>query len=159
VNADDSTDVGAAERSRRAPAAALAMIPMIDVVFLLLIFFMCSQFRTLEGELLARLPARGGLVPAARVKPDRRPATARIFVSRHDGGRVVYRLNDVALPAAGDLFPALTALRDRHPDLHAILDGGDDLPFEHFLFAFDECLRAGIEKINLVRPKVPTPED
>lgn len=138
--------------------ATLRMTPMIDVVFLLIIFFMCSQFRTHEGELLAKLPPRDGIVQGAEVRDEPTPETVRIYVSRTAAG-VRYVLNGAPLAAPDRLYPALAALRQRRPDLQAILDGDDDLHFQHFLLAFNECLRAGIARVSLVRPKVPTPED
>jgi len=45
------------------------MTPMIDVTFLLLIFFMCTiKFKTLEGKLAAYLP-KGEGPSAAPVEP------------------------------------------------------------------------------------------
>ena len=42
----------------------MEMTPMIDVVFLLLIFFMCTlKFKTLEGKLAAYLPKDVGVSP------------------------------------------------------------------------------------------------
>lgn len=144
---------------RHRTEAVLSMTPMIDVVFLLIIFFMCSQFRTHEGELLARLPARSGMVPGARVLDDVTPDTIRIYVSRTNTGPR-YLLNGAALPEPNRLYPALAALRRRRPDLaEVILDGDDRLDFEHFLFAFNACLRAGLTRVNLVRPQVAEPED
>ena len=150
---------GAGRDGHRATQPTLAMTPMIDVVFLLIIFFMCSQFRTLEGELLARLPERSGLVPGARVRPGHRAALARIFVSRTPAGGARYLLDGQVLPSPAGLYPRLLALREVHPDLEAVIDGDDDLPFGHFLFALDQCLRAGITKVNIAAPRVPVPED
>ena len=39
------------------------LTPMIDVVFLLLIFFMCMKFKTVENKLPAELPLDSGLSP------------------------------------------------------------------------------------------------
>ena len=45
----------------------LEMTPMIDVTFLLLIFFMCTiKFKTLEGKLEAHLPKNVGPEPTAQ---------------------------------------------------------------------------------------------
>lgn len=41
------------------------MTPMIDVVFLMIIFFVCIQFRTLEAKLPAFLPKHKGSSPHA----------------------------------------------------------------------------------------------
>jgi len=46
----------------------LTMTPMIDVTFLLLIFFMCTiRFKTLEGKLSANLPKDVGPRPTVHV--------------------------------------------------------------------------------------------
>jgi biopolymer transport protein ExbD len=147
-----------APRGRYA-APQLAMTPLIDCVFLLLIFFLFSQFQTLEGELVAQLPARGGLVPGAQVLPEEAPPVVRVYIAREEDGSARYVLDGVALAAPDRLHPALLALRDRRPALEAVLDGDDALPFDPFLFAFNACLRAGITRVNLTRPKVPEPED
>ena len=45
----------------------LPMTPMIDVTFLLLIFFMCTlKFKTLEGKLAAYLPKDVGVNQMAK---------------------------------------------------------------------------------------------
>ncbi len=51
-------------RSLAKEECEMQMTPMIDVVFLLLIFFMCTlKFKTLEGKLSAYLPADVGVNP------------------------------------------------------------------------------------------------
>ena len=47
---------------------SMDMTPMIDVVFLLLIFFLCMEFKSLEGKLGANLPREGRWNTAARPK-------------------------------------------------------------------------------------------
>ena len=48
----------------------LEMTPMIDVTFLLLIFFMCTiKFKTLEGKLAAYLPKDVGVNPSEAQDP------------------------------------------------------------------------------------------
>ncbi len=57
--------------------AALELTPMIDVSFLILIFFMCLPFKTLEGKLLAYLPTDKGINPIPQPPPN------EIMVSVH----------------------------------------------------------------------------
>ncbi|HIE72446.1 MAG TPA: hypothetical protein EYP98_21025, partial [Planctomycetes bacterium] len=45
------------------------MTPMIDVVFLLIVFFICIEFKVLESKLDAFLPADKGARPT-RVEPE-----------------------------------------------------------------------------------------
>ncbi|MCZ6574666.1 MAG: biopolymer transporter ExbD [Planctomycetota bacterium] len=56
------------DRHRRTREAAeeeikLELTPMIDITFLILIFFMLMPFKTLEGKLLAFLPTDKGIQP------------------------------------------------------------------------------------------------
>ncbi len=49
----------------------LPMTPMIDIIFQLLIFFMCSMpFKKLEGKLNSWLPKDKGLNPVSVPKPE-----------------------------------------------------------------------------------------
>ncbi|QDU66662.1 ExbD/TolR family protein [Engelhardtia mirabilis] len=69
-----------AKRNEKAPQAEMEMTPMIDVTFLLLIFFMCTlQFRTLEGRLAAYLPKDTG--PALRSALQPEPITIEVRVA------------------------------------------------------------------------------
>lgn len=62
----------------------LELTPMIDVTFLILIFFMCTlKFKTLEGKLLSYLPTDKGLSSAKQEIP-KEDAEIIIKVSKHD---------------------------------------------------------------------------
>ena len=56
------------KKKRELGSAEMDMTPMIDVVFLLLIFFLCMEFKTLEGKLAANLPKDVG-VNTTEAKP------------------------------------------------------------------------------------------
>jgi biopolymer transport protein ExbD len=45
------------------------MTPLIDIAFLILIFFMCLPFKTLEGKLAAFLPTDKGIAPTNEEPP------------------------------------------------------------------------------------------
>ncbi|MHC4410012.1 MAG: ExbD/TolR family protein [Planctomycetota bacterium] len=48
----------------------MELTPMIDVAFLILIFFMCLPFKTLDGKLQAFLPTEKGLNPTPEKPPE-----------------------------------------------------------------------------------------
>ena len=78
-------------RTRRSVAdekCELDMTPMIDVTFLILIFFMCTlKFRVLEGKLGAHLPKDVGAVQGPETAEE--PLKIRMDVV-HEGTRVRY---------------------------------------------------------------------
>jgi biopolymer transport protein ExbD len=128
------------ERTRK-PASlepsGAGMTPMIDVTFLLLIFFLCTlRFASLEGLLPAHLPRSGGqdpepalrvepidvavelVAPGTRVVPAGHPRAGAAWSGegRFDyapGTRVVrYRLGPRRHARIADLRAALLPLRD-----------------------------------------------
>ena len=67
-----------------AEKADMDMTPMIDVTFLLLIFFMCTlHFKTLEGMLQSYLPKDQGMQKTNPVRDPQEPIT--IKSSSHPG--------------------------------------------------------------------------
>ena len=87
--------------------AELEMTPMIDVTFLLLIFFMCTiKFKSLEGKLAAYLPKDG---PSSL--PHEAPTTpVRLYIQVQNPGRKVQASDtDRAWTGQGDF--ALTGRR------------------------------------------------
>lgn len=50
--------------------AELQLTPMIDISFLIIIFFMCLPFKTLAGKLQAFLPTDKGIAPTPQEPPN-----------------------------------------------------------------------------------------
>ena len=121
-------------------AIRVHMTPMIDVVFLLLIFFVCTASFQAEELVLPsnlRLP-RGSTVELERVVIEISLADAnpRFFVNGH-------RCPDVA-----QLAGILQALAEIDADLPVILDIADDVPLGSGIDAYDACRIAGFAKIQ-----------
>lgn len=158
---DASRERAARRRAqRREPATVgVSLTSMIDVVFLLLVYFMvATRFRTGEEVYRMDLPERAGA--AAAVDPfelDEEPL--RIRVSSTGRLRPAYRIRiDGPYPqpdtfaelrtwlrsvriggAAGGLFPA------DHP---VVVDPADDATWQLAVAAFDAAAAAGYERID-----------
>ena len=63
--------------------AKLELTPMIDVCFLILIFFMCLPFKTLEGKLAAFLPTDKGINPTPQEPPNDIMVSVHIVARKH----------------------------------------------------------------------------
>ncbi|MBN2490621.1 MAG: biopolymer transporter ExbD [Planctomycetes bacterium] len=124
--------------------------PMIDCVFLLLIFFMCTlKFKTLEGKLATYLPTDKGLnthfeqlepVEKIRIKLSLRGAECGVFINGQYLGilpgvekRVYERIRQ--LKAASDKSPAE-------------IDPDPRVPHKHVVAVVDECMRARLKEIT-----------
>ncbi|NQU20078.1 MAG: biopolymer transporter ExbD, partial [Candidatus Nealsonbacteria bacterium] len=129
------------------------MTPMIDVIFLLLIFFVCTaSFRAAEEVLPAQMPTSGTIAADVEIPEnvdDLGEIVVKILWRRVDGkwnprweidGR---RYEDLA-----DVADVLRAIREVKADLPVILDVEPPVPMEHVIDVHDLCLRVGLEQIQ-----------
>ncbi len=117
----------------------LHMAAMIDVVFLLLIFFMCaSTFLRPERDLPSRLPAAG---PAGAAKAEELdPVRIRLLPAR-DGARIT--CDDQPCAGIEDLVGMLRARRALG-DPVVIIQGHGDVAFGDMIAALDACHQASL---------------
>ncbi|MDF1801196.1 MAG: biopolymer transporter ExbD [Planctomycetota bacterium] len=150
----------------------MEMTPMIDVTFLLLVFFMCTiKFKSLEGKLAAYLPDGEGVdtTPAEpinklEVKVELVQAGQRVLASDPAqawspgdgefalvGHEVRYHLGrqTFAADAAGRaaLVERLDTLHRTDPERPVVIRPGKVLHADVVL-VLDACLEAGIEAIS-----------
>ncbi len=149
------------KRRRTLPdAAKSALTPLIDIAFLVLIFFMSLPLRQLDGKLQAQLPENGfNPIETDRPPPDK----IRIRMRLH-GERIVYHLGDHEAASPQGLEPILRRLdaEDRY-EIHA----DPDIPWNDIVGMVD--VLAGLEYKHLqfygtrlpskeVRKAIPLPE-
>ena len=124
----------------------LSMTSMIDVVFLLLIFFMTTaSFVKTERELDTNIKNQDSASSAAS---DLEPAIVEIVNS---GGRFVFRVGGREVAAAAELTDILRQFPSK-------LDGAyvkvsDDAPFEMAAAAIQSCKDADFTIVTYVPPK------
>ena len=126
------------------------MTPMIDVVFLLLVFFMCGMgFRRTEGRLDASLPAE----TCCDEEDDSIPV--RIRLEQEEGGGVSIFIQDIPIPSFTVLrmmLHRIAVASDR--TLPVLIDGAPDVPFDAFLTTLDSCRDAGLQPIWFAQPRI-----
>ena len=126
----------------------LQMTPMIDVTFLLLIFFMCSiKFKLLDGKLAAYLPRDVGVnatpIDVELLKIDilmeLKPKTPLGFV--------VY-VNDKLVKFPKEFFRSVKSLHEKDPELKVTIYPGKGIQYGHVVKVVNECLRANLTNIT-----------
>ncbi|MEW6359734.1 MAG: biopolymer transporter ExbD [Planctomycetota bacterium] len=129
----------------------LNMTSMIDCVFLLLIFFLMTlKFPTVEGNLPAHLPKRGGVGPG--------PPVEEIVVGLRYSGRQLAILisgNDIG-DDLGLLERKLNLFRSKFTDGRVTIDSGADVPYQYVVSAVNSCARVGIQKVQFAEPREGT---
>ncbi len=154
------------KHQRRAEESGLSLTSMIDVTFLLLVFFLLTiEFRTLDGKLSAYLPKGEGIQPdpIARqldvdvtirvVEPGRRvaPGTSRSWsgTGRFElADRVVrYGVGPRVHADPATLLADLAALRRADPERKVRIDAGSGTVTQDVVTAVDTAIEAGFDEI------------
>ncbi len=120
-------------RSEELPSVNLT--PMIDVVFLLIIFFMVgTQFSDSEKDIAVSLPGAGGL-NTMMAAPDRREIVVAV-----DG---TMSLDGMQLPHE-EVTSRLAQMRSQYPDLRVVVRADRDTRYQYVVTAFGAANRAGV---------------
>ena len=118
----------------------LNMTPMIDVVFLLLIFFMvATRFAEMERDIELELPE-----VAATQTLDSAPKQRVVMV--HDDGRVTLDRNEVLLP---ELTQKLSLAKQEYPRLSVVIRGDASCAFQHVAATLAACKEAHISDLGI----------
>jgi biopolymer transport protein ExbD len=116
-------------------APGFQIAPMVDIVFLLLIFFLVTwNFSRSETELDVK-------VPKAREGKETRRAVGEVIINVKTDGAVVMnrrRMN------ATELQDTLRKIASLYPDQAVILRGDENTDYRHVVEVLDICRRANI---------------
>jgi biopolymer transport protein ExbD len=127
----------------------LNLTPMIDIVFLLIIFFMVgTKFTELERKIGLRVPEvtdRGALSAA----PERR------VVNVYRDGTVTLDQQPVTL---GELTARLAAVRRQYEDLGVLVRGDAKGEFQNVAAVLNACKQAGVRDLGISVRLVPPEE-
>ena len=116
------------------------LTPMIDIVFLLIIFFMVgTKFTELERQLQLELPQI-----ATADRPTPQPVQRVINVYRD--GRVALEQDVLSLD---QLIVKLTSARAQHAQLGVVVRGDADGPLQNVATVLGACRKAGISDLGI----------
>jgi biopolymer transport protein ExbD len=118
----------------------LNLTPMIDVVFLLIIFFMvATKFSELEQNIELEVPE------VASAGTNRTPATPRTVAVYEDGHIEL----DGQQATLHELRSRLAANRAQDPDLNVVVRGDGQCDFQHIASAMAACRDAGVAELGI----------
>lgn len=126
----------------------ISMTPMIDVVFLLLIFFICTaNFQAPEQSLPTSLLLSGANLPD--VPLEEVPDLERIVVeSRVSASQVAWQVNQTPCPDLASLKQLLTTLAEVDSGLPVTLDPDSATPLGDVINAYDAARAAGLLQVQ-----------
>lgn len=134
--------------NREPEPASMQLAPMIDIVFLLLIFFIVTwQYSRSETDLSVSVPtAEEG------VQKDRAPG--EIIINVLPDGTIKVDGGEVSLK---DLHLKLTVIARVHPDNPVRIRGDGGVPYQRIVEVIDGCQKAGIWNISFATQKPQDP--
>lgn len=129
------------------------MTPMIDVVFLLLVFFICASVGSTADKLL---PAElnGNSAPSLEPDPvqeekwEHPPIQIRIETSDAGLSPIAVFLDDLPLPGIESLSQRLSALAVADPATRIILNVSDEVEVQQFILIYDLCQKLKFEHVS-----------
>ncbi len=124
------------------------MTPMIDVIFLLLVFFVCTaSFRTVEESLPATL-SWAGATAEQPVEPELLDLDQVIVRIHWRDGTLEWRVNDRPLESLAEVREVLAGVAAVQADLPVILDPDGEVPIEAVIDVYDLCRRVGLVRVQ-----------
>jgi len=129
-------------RPRRRNRATLDMTPLIDVVFLLLIFFMVSTTFDKETRLKVELPQ------ASTINPVEQQDSISLTIDA--GGHYYVNEREVINTDVDTLRRALEKAAGGRLDLPVVLSVDRNAPFQTSITAMDAAAQAGLTRLRFV---------
>jgi biopolymer transport protein ExbD len=128
------------QRRRNIDDAAINLTPMIDVVFLLLLFFMVgSHFGEAEGRIEVSVPGVGELRSMARV-PDER------MVEIEGNGTITL---DNAIVTEQQLADQLRFAQSQYPDMKVAVRGDGQASFQRIAEVLQVIRSSGVQQMGI----------
>jgi biopolymer transport protein ExbD len=122
---------------------------MIDVIFLLLIFFVCTaNFQAPERTLPTHLLLRGSIQSEVEIDPEIVDLGEIVVKLIWHQGRTHWQINDVDYTQLAEVQAVLAKIKQLKADLPVILDVDASVPMEDVIDVYDLCRQIGLERVQ-----------
>ncbi|MHC4845642.1 MAG: ExbD/TolR family protein [Planctomycetota bacterium] len=122
------------------------LTPMIDVVFLLLVFFMCTlTFAVLEGRLATHMPKDAG--PSQAVADLLTPLELGVVRDASRVGGVAVVVGSTRKVSVSALPGLIAKKLELDPELRAKITTGEDVTYGQAVSVLDACVLAGMTDV------------
>ncbi|HMP80719.1 MAG TPA: biopolymer transporter ExbD [Pirellulaceae bacterium] len=126
-----------------------AMTPMIDVVFLLLVFFIwTASFQIVEQVLPSEMRSQLGSENQTVAEPPPPDDFQRVVIRiGWTGEAPIYRVNQTVVPSVDELRVLMANLSSIKPDSPLILHPDSSVPLGLVIGTYDEAKLAGFDQV------------
>jgi biopolymer transport protein ExbD len=156
----------------------LELTPMIDISFLIIIFFMCLPFKTLEGKLQAFLPTDKGINPIPQDPPNEIKVSVHIVARQEvprtwgpEGAQTTVKMPSTVRYKFGDrevdnLSAVSTWIRNafkaaqgtENTKVVGEIKAGHKVPHKFIVAVLNKFAEAGLEKVDFFGTQIPGAE-
>jgi biopolymer transport protein ExbD len=156
-------------------ASELNMTPMIDVSFLLIIFFICLPMKMLEGKIQAFLPTDKGINPTKTEPPLEIKVSVHIVARKEvpgaygpKGSQVAvnmptefrYKIGNEETASLGKVLEyikqAYAAVKDTpNAKITGEIKAGHKVPHKYVIAVLNKFAEAGLEKVDFYGTAIP----
>lgn len=136
--------------ARRKPANddGGTMTPMIDVVFLLLIFFICASARQMKEAILPATLPPGAVSSALAATDQPRIDQAFVKLKQTSEQRTIIEMNGTDYASVELIESQLKVLAEIAPETPIILDIEGGVPFGDVIHVYDLCQKLRFQTIK-----------
>ena len=130
---------------------------MIDIVFLLLIFFVVSASNQIREWLLPTELPPAGSIATDLAPPEPDPLTIEIWLKAYvppGSDKTIVDMNGTEYDDLEFLKSQLAALAELGPENPVVMDIGDDVPLKDLVALYDTCQAAGFLSISFAADAV-----
>jgi len=125
------------------------MTPMIDVVFLLLIFFLCTaSLKILEEVLPSSLVVSGSGAAEVEVRPEHLDLEHVVVKILWREGRPAWIVNKQERASLAEVREVLAAVARIDAELPVVVDPQPEVPLGHVIDVYDLSRLAGFSKVQ-----------
>ena len=123
------------------------MTPMIDIIFLLLVFFVCTANFMPPEKMLSMDATLPGSTIAEVVIPD--PVNLDTVLIRIIFDRELrWQIEGNQCSSLQEVQGILRLIGDVKPDIPAIIESADNVPMENVIDVYDVCRKVGLSSVH-----------
>lgn len=135
-----------------------AMTPMIDIVFLLLIFFVVTASGQVRETVLPTDLAASGAITSEALPPEPETLTVEVWLKLtidESNQRTIVDMNGTTYSDLDRLKQQLRTLAELGPENPVILDIAGTVPLKDVVDVYDTCQAAGFESVSFAADAPP----
>ena len=134
----------------------VTMTPMIDVVFLLLVFFVwTASFHVVERSLPSRLMSAPGSGSASQIDPELADFDRVVIHLDWLGNQPTWQINDQPVAGLDQVRETLTAIAAIQASVPVVIDSGPNVPLGHVIDVYDVARLEGFGEVQFAATEEP----